>query len=84
MCRRPTAMPWGVAVNGMKVHPQGVYAVMASYAIFVFLWKPGPDQVQGQLLSSGSLPMESAAFSSSISATGACGALSLTQWGAWR
>lgn len=36
---RPTSMPWGMAVNGMLVHPQAAYAILASYVIFVFLWK---------------------------------------------
>jgi phosphatidylglycerol:prolipoprotein diacylglycerol transferase len=36
---RPTAVPWGMAINGMLVHPQGAYAIVVSYAIFVFLWK---------------------------------------------
>ena len=80
---RPTAMPWGVAVNGMKVHPQGVYAVMASYAIFVFLWKLRlQTKFRGQLFVVWSLAYGVSRFFIEYFRYGRLwGPFTLTQWG---
>lgn len=34
----PTNLPWGIMVNGVKVHPTFLYESIWDFGIFVFLW----------------------------------------------
>ena len=34
----PTSLPWGIMVNGVKVHPTFLYECIWDLAIFIFIW----------------------------------------------
>ena len=34
----PTSLPWGIMVNGVKVHPTFLYESIWDLAIFIFIW----------------------------------------------
>lgn len=49
----PTDLPWGIVVNGQKVHPTFLYESIIDFAIFIFLiwFRKNKKATHGQVLS---------------------------------
>ncbi|MGG7060696.1 prolipoprotein diacylglyceryl transferase family protein, partial [Clostridium tertium] len=47
----PTNLPWGIMVDGLKVHPTFLYESVWDFGIFIFLWLfRKKKQYEGQLI----------------------------------
>lgn len=46
----PTNLPWGIIVNGVKVHPTFLYESLWNFGVFIFLmWYKKKSNVKGEL-----------------------------------
>lgn len=46
----PTNLPWGIMVNGVKVHPTFLYESLWNFGVFIFLmWYKKKSNVKGEL-----------------------------------
>jgi prolipoprotein diacylglyceryl transferase len=47
---RPTNLPWGIMVDGVKVHPTFLYESLWNFAVFIFLlWYERKKKFEGEL-----------------------------------
>ncbi|MGI6036776.1 MAG: prolipoprotein diacylglyceryl transferase [Limnochordia bacterium] len=80
---KPTYWPWGLSLNGILVHPQGLYASIANYLLFIILWKWRPRAAfRGELFSLYLILYGGSRFAIEFTRYGKLlGPLSLAQWG---